>query len=131
VQERHQIPRELAWKPKDNEAFLIQPARRMAVKREIELEAKSAQRASNPNWCIQVFYDGDCPLCRREIAALRRMDRRSRILFTDIAASDFCPEAHGKSMSELMDQIHGRLPDGSWVVGVEVFRRLYDAIGFT
>ena len=34
-------------------------------------------------------------------------------------------------MDELMDQIHGRLPDGSWVIGVEVFRRLYTAIGLS
>ena len=29
-----------------------------------------------------------------------------------------------------MAQIHGRLPDGSWIRGVEVFRRLYAAVGF-
>ena len=29
-----------------------------------------------------------------------------------------------------MAQIHGRLPDGTWLQGVEVFRRLYAAIGF-
>ena len=32
-------------------------------------------------------------------------------------------------MTELMDRIHGRLPDGSWIEGVEVFRQLYSAIG--
>ena len=29
-----------------------------------------------------------------------------------------------------MVEIHGRLPDGRWVTGVEVFRRLYGCIGF-
>jgi predicted DCC family thiol-disulfide oxidoreductase YuxK len=29
-----------------------------------------------------------------------------------------------------MEEIHGRLPDGSLVRGVEVFRRLYGAVGF-
>jgi len=29
-----------------------------------------------------------------------------------------------------MDRIHGRLPDGTLVEGVEVFRRLYAAVGF-
>lgn len=28
-----------------------------------------------------------------------------------------------------MDEIQGRLPDGSWIIGVEVFRRLYAAVG--
>ena len=29
-----------------------------------------------------------------------------------------------------MDEIQGRLPDGNWITGVEVFRRLYTAVGF-
>ena len=29
-----------------------------------------------------------------------------------------------------MERIHGRLPDGTLVEGVEVFRRLYAAVGF-
>ncbi len=30
-----------------------------------------------------------------------------------------------------MGQLHGRLPDGSVIRGVEVFRRLYAAVGFS
>jgi predicted DCC family thiol-disulfide oxidoreductase YuxK len=29
-----------------------------------------------------------------------------------------------------MAQIHGRMPNGDWVTGVEVFRQLYTAVGF-
>ena len=36
----------------------------------------------------------------------------------------------GRSFDELMGEIHGRLPDGTWITGVEVFRRLYGAVGF-
>lgn len=80
-------------------------------------------------WRVEVFYDGDCPLCLREIRLLQWMDRKNRIRFTDIAAPDFRPENFGKTMNELMDEIQGRLPDGSWIIGVEVFRRLYSAVG--
>ena len=31
-----------------------------------------------------VFYDGGCPLCRREIAHYQRIDRERRIQWTDI-----------------------------------------------
>src|SRR5690606_1013817 len=72
----------------------------------------------------------DCPLCKREINLLRRLDRRRRILFTDIADPTFRPETVGKTFDELMAQIYGRLPDGKLVTGVEVFRRLYSAVGF-
>jgi predicted DCC family thiol-disulfide oxidoreductase YuxK len=79
---------------------------------------------------VEVFYDGDCPLCMREIKMLRGLDKRQRILFTDIAAPTFRPEELGKSWDELMERIHGRLPGGEWIEGVEVFRRLYAAVGF-
>jgi predicted DCC family thiol-disulfide oxidoreductase YuxK len=79
---------------------------------------------------FEVFYDGDCPLCLKEINMIRWMDRKNRILFTDIASETFSPGSIGRSMPELMDQIHGRLPDGSMVIGVDVFRHLYSAVGF-
>lgn len=85
--------------------------------------------AAGSSWQIEVFYDGDCPLCLREIKLLRWLDRRQRIRFTDIAAADFVAAEYGKSMSEFMDQIQGRLPSGQWLVGMEVLRRLYTAIG--
>lgn len=77
-----------------------------------------------------MFFDGDCPLCVREIRMLQRLDRHGRIEFTDIAAPGFDATVHGTTFAELMAKIRGRLPDGSWVEGVEVFRRLYTAVGF-
>ncbi|TWT31047.1 hypothetical protein KOR34_44210 [Posidoniimonas corsicana] len=79
---------------------------------------------------IEVFYDGDCPLCQREIAMLRRWDKRERIEFTDIAAPGFDPGPLGVDMPTLMAEIHGRLPSGELIRGVEVFRRLYSATGW-
>ncbi len=81
------------------------------------------------NWQVEVFYDGECPLCLREIKMLRWMDRKKNILFTDIADPTFRPADYRKTMQEFMDEIQGRLPDGSWIIGVEVFRRLYAAVG--
>jgi predicted DCC family thiol-disulfide oxidoreductase YuxK len=79
---------------------------------------------------VEVFHDGGCPLCAREMGALRRRDRRGRIRFTDIASADFDAGAVGVTWEALMSRIHGRLPDGTLIEGVEVFRRLYAAVGF-
>ncbi len=79
---------------------------------------------------FEVFYDGGCPLCRREVEWLRRRSAGGKIHFTDISDPAFRAAAVGKTDEELMARIHGRLSDGTWLQGVEVFRRLYSAIGF-
>lgn len=79
---------------------------------------------------LQVFFDSECPLCRREVNMIKWMDRKRKIQFTDIADSEFDASELGKSQKMLMDEIHGRLADGSWITGVEVFRQIYSAIGF-
>jgi len=81
-------------------------------------------------WRVEVFYDGQCPLCLREVQVLRRLDQRGRILFTDITANDFDALSVGRDHAALMARIHGRLPGGELIEGVEVFRRLYSAVGF-
>jgi predicted DCC family thiol-disulfide oxidoreductase YuxK len=88
-----------------------------------------AQKTSS-DWDVEVFFDGGCPLCRREISMLQRRDRDHRIRFTDIDAAGFDAAALGKTRDDLMARIQGRLPDGTWIQGVEVFRRLYSAVGF-
>ena len=80
-------------------------------------------------WRIEVFFDGECPLCIKEIKMLQRLDRKNRIKFTNIASSEFDPSSIGKTMDNLMEEIHGRLADGRWICGVEVFRQLYAAVG--
>ena len=87
--------------------------------------------AMKRTYTIERFYDGDCPLCMRETRVLQRLDRHQRLRFTNIAAAKFDAASVGKTQDELMAEMHGRLPDGSWVTGVEVFRRLYSAVGFT
>ena len=83
----------------------------------------------NNAWQVEVFYDGECPLCLREIKLLRRLDRKHRIRFTDIADPSFSPANYGMTMKVFMDEIQGRLSGGEWITGVEVFRRLYSAVG--
>jgi predicted DCC family thiol-disulfide oxidoreductase YuxK len=61
---------------------------------------------------------------------LMRKDRAARIVFTNIAAADFDASVYGTTYADLMTRIRGRLPDGSWIEGVEVFRQLYAAIGW-
>ena len=78
---------------------------------------------------VEVFFDGDCPLCAREIAMLERLDRRDALRFEDIAAPDFDAGRYGTDFDTLMARIHAVLPSGELVRDVEVFRRAYAAVG--
>ena len=77
---------------------------------------------------LELFYDGDCPLCMWEVRMLQGLDRDGRILFTDIAGPTFEPP-EGVDYAGLMQRIHARRGD-VWFEGVEVFRQLYAAVGF-
>ena len=90
---------------------------------------------STSDHTVEVFYDGECPLCLREIKLLKWLDRKERIQFTNIAAPDFNATDCEKTPTQFMDEIHGHLPakngqPAQWIIGVEVFRQLYSAVGF-
>jgi predicted DCC family thiol-disulfide oxidoreductase YuxK len=78
---------------------------------------------------ITLLYDGACPLCARELAMLRRRDRRGALGAVDIAAPGFDPSVYGLDRERVMARMHGVLPDGTVVEGMEVFRRAYAAVG--
>lgn len=76
-----------------------------------------------------MLYDGQCPLCSREVAILRRRNGRGLIAFEDIADPAFDAARYGLTMPQVVGAMHAVRPDGSVVVGVDVFAELYDAAG--
>lgn len=84
-----------------------------------------------PSWKIKLLYDGECPLCVREVNFLTKRDAgRGLVAFVDIAADDYNAEANGGIDYETaMGRIHAVLPDGTLVKNIEVFRRVYETLG--
>jgi predicted DCC family thiol-disulfide oxidoreductase YuxK len=84
-----------------------------------------------PSWQIKLLYDGECPLCVREVNFLRKRDAgRGRVAFVDIADDDYTPSLHGGvDFETAMGRIHAVLPDGTVIKNVEVFRRVYEILG--
>jgi predicted DCC family thiol-disulfide oxidoreductase YuxK len=72
-----------------------------------------------------VFYDGGCPLCRREIAHYQRIDRERRIQWTDIQQQPDTLQAHGLSWQQAMQRMHVRDSDGQMVSGAAAFAALW------
>jgi predicted DCC family thiol-disulfide oxidoreductase YuxK len=67
---------------------------------------------------LVVWHDGACPLCRREIALMRRLDRRGAIEFVDVAGDGdvACP----LDRETLLARFHAR-EDGRILSGAAAF----------
>ena len=74
---------------------------------------------------VTVWYDSQCPLCRRETALLQRLDRRGSVVFVDLrgAAGQSCPV----SRQEALARFHA-LEDGGLVSGAVAFAAMWRAI---
>ncbi len=78
---------------------------------------------------VKLLFDGDCPLCMREVRMLKRANRRGNLALEDIATSGFDASVYGLTQAQVMGHIHAVLPDGRVVTGMEAFRRSYQAVG--
>lgn len=105
--------------------------RTFAVQSNVATPSSLTSDGSTPTWDIRVLFDGECPLCVKEVDFLKSRDAGSgKIDFVDIASPEYSPDMNaGLSFEQAMGEIHAILPDGSVVTKVEVFRRLYEMVG--
>ncbi len=91
----------------------------------------STAEAATSAWKVNLLYDGECPLCLREVNFLQKKDAgRGIVKFTDIAELDYDPAQNGGvDFETAMGRIHAVRTDGTVIEGVEVFRQVYDALG--
>ena len=55
--------------------------------------ANNSNQTLNQSCEIKLLYDGECPLCLREVNFLQKKDAgRGKVAFVDIAADDYNPE---------------------------------------
>jgi predicted DCC family thiol-disulfide oxidoreductase YuxK len=73
---------------------------------------------------VTVWFDASCPLCSREIALMRRLDRGEAITFIDIGAGNpSCPV----DRSALLERFHAR-EGGTMLSGAAAFAAMWRAI---
>lgn len=70
-------------------------------------------------WPLTLYFDGECPLCAREIRILSRHAVADRLLFVDISDADFDPSALGFSLEHMQSSLHARFADGRWIKGLD------------
>ena len=78
---------------------------------------------------LTVYFDGECPICRREIDLMKIFNRQGRLHFIDFSTSSYRQDEHGLSTCDLGRVIHARWANGVIITGVDVFREMWDAIG--
>ena len=67
---------------------------------------------------VTVWFDGACPLCRREIAFMRRLDRRRRIQFIDVSEpTTSCPIDRQQLLERFHASENGQLHSGAAAFG--------------
>jgi predicted DCC family thiol-disulfide oxidoreductase YuxK len=79
-------------------------------------------------WPLQVFYDGACPLCSREVSHYRGRDRHHHIQWVDIAQPDFQATDYGLDPARVQQVMHARLADGRVVTQVAAFVKIWEAL---
>lgn len=74
---------------------------------------------------LTVWFDGACPLCIREVALFRRLDKRRVIHFEDVSSADAsCPI----DRAELLARFHAQERGKPIVSGAAAFAAMWRAI---
>jgi predicted DCC family thiol-disulfide oxidoreductase YuxK len=73
---------------------------------------------------VKVWFDSNCPLCTREIALMRKMDKRGAIRFIDIMSEgNMCP----LPTADLLARLHAE-ENGKMLSGAAAFAAMWRAI---
>jgi len=74
---------------------------------------------------VTVWHDGACPLCQREVAMIRRLDRAGRIRFVDAAdPASTCP----LDRAAMLARFHAAEDGGPVVSGAAAFAVMWRAV---
>lgn len=83
---------------------------------------------TQPVWPLTLFYDGECPLCLREMRMFERRNGQARLEMVNIAAPTVEP-LPGLSRAAMLDCLHARFQDGQIVTGIDATYWSYRAVG--
>lgn len=77
--------------------------------------------------CV-VYFDGGCPLCRREIEHYRSQAGAESIAWVDAAGCNSAELGSGLSRDAALARLHARRADGSLVSGVSAFALIWSRL---
>ena len=75
---------------------------------------------------LKLLYDGECPICKREICMLQKKESQTKIKFIDISSKEFSSfENNNIDYNTAMSQIHAIDGRGNLLVGIPAFATVY------
>lgn len=77
------------------------------------------------NSACTVYYDGSCPLCRKEIGFYRRREGAEEIEWIDVSAEDYRGGEGAPEPDAAMKRFHVARTDGKLVSGGAAFAQLW------
>jgi predicted DCC family thiol-disulfide oxidoreductase YuxK len=77
---------------------------------------------------VQVYFDGLCHLCSREIEHYRKQKGSDEIDFVDITAPNFDPKKANVDPVRVHREMHVRKSDGSLAIGVDAFIAIWETL---
>ena len=77
---------------------------------------------------LTIFYDGTCPLCAKEMNALKQQDKNNAIKTIDIYSEDFSeyPSIDPKAANTVL---HALNQDGELILGLDVTYLAWKLVG--
>ena len=77
--------------------------------------------------CVNVMYDGSCPLCVREVQHYQQLKANQPLHWVDVSApTAVLPE--GKTSAELMQRFHVQTAEGRLLDGARAFVHLWQQL---
>ncbi|SEI39812.1 Predicted thiol-disulfide oxidoreductase YuxK, DCC family [Allopseudospirillum japonicum] len=80
---------------------------------------------------LSLFFDGQCPLCRREIHWLQQKNLPVHIAYIDISTEDVQQTLGIDQYQAMMRVLHVQDAKGNWYLGMDASRYLYRQLGYT
>ncbi len=103
----------------------------MARQREAALARSTGVAAANDDPVVTLFWDGGCPLCKREIAYYRGLDTAHRVHWVNIdeePGASMLPA--GVSRAQAMQRIHAIDRNGEILAGVPAFLAVWEQLPY-
>lgn len=92
----------------------------------VEKAAAETLEERDSKTSLKLLYDGECPICKREICFLQKKAPQTKMQFIDISSKNFLPfENNHVDYNSAMSQIHAIDSKEGLLVGLPAFAAVY------